>query len=288
MGSPIDSLINKYNPITAQDFENGLKEIIQEITLAGLAKAHFFDRAAFYGGTALRIFYGLPRFSEDLDFTLLSVQSNFSLKNYFESVSQTLNSFGFDVEVEEIDKKNSTNVESAFLKANTKIHFLKIESGKKFANKIQNNKKIRVKFEIDTTPAMGFETEVKVLHPPITAAIRVLKPSYLFAGKMHAILFRKWGQRIKGRDFYDLLWFLGQRTPLHLGYLENKMRAGKVWNKVRKLNKLDLDHLLTARIKSIDFTSAGQDVAVFIKDPSEISTWNQELFLSAVKDIQTE
>ncbi len=127
MSSPIDTLIAKYNPQTVNEFENALKEIIQEITLAGLARANFFDKAAFYGGTALRIFYGLPRFSEDLDFTLLSDQPEFSLKTYFNSVSETLESFGFEVEIEELDKKISTDVESAFLKANTKVHLLKIE-----------------------------------------------------------------------------------------------------------------------------------------------------------------
>jgi predicted nucleotidyltransferase component of viral defense system len=224
LARPIDSLIAKYKPTTAQEFENALKETIQEITLAGLARAHFFEKAAFYGGTALRIFYGLPRFSEDLDFTLLSEQHDFSLKSYFNSVSETLGSFGLEVEIEEIDKKIKTDVDSAFLKANTKIHFLKIEAGKKFADKIQSNKKISVKFEVDTTPPLGFETEVKVLPPPITSSVKVLKPAYLFAGKMHAILFRNWKTRVKGRDFYDFLWYLGQKTPLNLGYLEAKMR----------------------------------------------------------------
>ncbi len=288
MKSPIEALITKYNPKTAQDFENALKEIIQEITLTGLARAQFFDKAAFYGGTALRIFYGLPRFSEDLDFTLLSQKENFSLKAYFNSVKETLWSFGFEVEVEEIDKKISTDVESAFLKANTKIHLLKIEAGQKFANRIQDNKKMNIKFEVDTTPPLGFETEVKVLPPPITASIKVLKPSFLFAGKMHAILFRKWRNRVKGRDFYDLLWYIGQGIPINLSYLETKMRDGGVWNENKEMTENDLRHFLETRIKSIDFQAAAQDVIAFIKDPNEVTAWNQELFLAAIKNIKTE
>lgn len=289
LSGPIDSLISRYKPTTAQEFENALKEIIQEITLAALARANFFDKAAFYGGTALRIFYGLPRFSEDLDFTLLSEQqSEFSLKTYFNSITETLKSFGLDVEIEEIDKKVSTDVESAFLKANTRIHLLRIEAGKKFADKIQGNKKMSVKFEVDTTPPLGFETEVKVLPPPITASIKVLKPSYLFGGKMHAILFRKWKSRIKGRDFYDLLWYLGQNIPVNLGYLENKMREGNTWQETRKMTKDDLMKILEARIKTIDFKNAAQDVAAFIKDPAEVAGWNHEMFLEAVKSIKTE
>ncbi len=287
MSAPIDSLIAKYNPKTPQDFENALKEVIQEITLAGLARGNFFDKAAFYGGTALRIFYGLPRFSEDLDFTLLSNQPGFALRPFFKSVEETLNSFGFDVSIEEASKKES-DIESTFLKANTKIHFLKIDAGKKFANKIQDNKRITVKFEVDTTPPTGFETEVKVLTPPITASVKVLKPSYLFAGKMHAILFRKWKTRIKGRDFYDLLWYLGQGFPLNLNYLENKMRDGKAWTKPDKMTRDDLMKILEARISSINFESAATDVTAFIKDPNEIAGWNTELFLSASKRLKTE
>ena len=288
MARPIDSLIAKYKPTTAQEFENALKATIQEITLAGLARAHFFEKAAFYGGTALRIFYGLPRFSEDLDFTLLSEQHDFSLKSYFNSVSETLGSFGLEVEIEEIDKKIKTDVDSAFLKANTEIHFLKIEAGKKFADKIQSNKKISVKFEVDTTPPLGFETEVKVLPPPITSSVKVLKPAYLFAGKMHAILFRKWKTRVKGRDFYDFLWYLGQKTPLNLGYLEVKMRDAKVWKEQRNMTREDLMKILVAKIKTIDFQAAGQDVAAFIEDPAELEGWNQEMFLAAIRDLKTE
>jgi len=287
MSSPLDSLITKYNPKTSQDFENALKEIIQEITLAGLARGNFFDKAAFYGGTALRIFYGLPRFSEDLDFTLLSNQPGFSLKPYFKSVEQTLNSFGLDVTIEEANKKES-DIESAFLKANTKIHFLKIDAGKKFADKIQNDKKMNIKFEVDTTPPIGFETEVKVLTPPITASVKVLKPSYLFAGKMHVILFRKWQKRIKGRDFYDLLWYLGQGITLNLGYLEKKMRDGKTWTSPSKLTHDELMTLLEIRIGSIDFKNAALDVAAFIRDPQEVASWNKELFISATKSLKTE
>lgn len=288
LSSPLDSLIARYNPTTAQDFENALKEIIQEITLAGLARAHFFDKAAFYGGTALRIFHGLPRFSEDLDFTLLSEKSDFSLKTYFNSVTETLKSFGLDVEIEEVDKRKSSDVESAFLKANTRIHFLRIETGKKFANRIQDNKKITVKFEVDTLPPLGFETEVKVLPPPITAAVKVLKPSYLFGGKMHAVLFRKWKSRIKGRDFYDLLWYLGQGIPVNLGYLESKMREGNSWQEARAMNRNDLLQLLEVRFQSIDFKNAAQDVAPFIKDPDEVMGWSQEMFLAALQQLKAE
>lgn len=285
---PIDSLIEKYSPRTASEYENALKQVIQEITLAGLARANFFDVASFCGGTALRIFHGLPRFSEDLDFTLMSNHSNFALKNYFGSVVGILKSFGFDVEVVEVKKKTLSKIESAFVKANTKIHLLKIDPGKKLAAKVQNNKLLSVKFEVDTTPCLGFETEVKILPPPITSSIRVLKLPYLFGGKMHAILFRRWRNRVKGRDFYDLLWFLGQNVPLSLSYLESKMRDGGVLKKNKSLTRETFLEILEERIRTIDFETAAQDVAAFIKDPLEVSSWSSEMFLAGVRGIKIE
>ncbi len=287
MSSAIESMLRKYNVKTPYELENALKEIIQEITLAGLARAHFFDKAAFYGGTALRIFYGLPRFSEDLDFTLLSLpseKSEFSLKRYFNVIKEMLQSFGLEVEIESVNKKQHSNIESAFLKANTNVHIIQVELGKVFTGKMQPNKKMAIKFEVDTTPPLGFATEIKALLPPITSAIRVLSMPDLFAGKMHAVLFRQWKSRIKGRDFYDLLWYLGQRIPLHLKYLQTKMEDGGKENIPN--TREDLIELLEKRIRSIDFLAAKEDVVRFLKDPKETDGWSPELFLAAIKEIK--
>jgi len=286
MSTVLDSMLSKYQPKTAQDYENALKEIIQEMTLAGLSRAGFFDKASFYGGTALRIFYGLPRFSEDLDFTLNSLQPGFTLKNYFTSMRQTLESLGLEVEIEEV--KKDSDIDSAFIKTNTKILFLKIDAAKQYAGKIHSHQKMNIKFEVDPTPPLGFETEVKVLHPPITAAVKVLKLPYLFSGKIHAVLFRQWKNRVKGRDFYDLLWYLGRKTPMDLGYLENKMRQGGAWTEARKLTREDVLSRLESKINLVDFKSAGQDVVRFIKDPAEVHAWSQELFIAAIQDLKTQ
>ena len=288
MANPIESLIQKYNLQTPNDFENALKEIIQEITLVGLARANFFDKAAFYGGTALRIFYGLPRFSEDLDFTLLKTQPDFSLKSYFSSVIEVLQSFGFETAIDEVKKSKDRKIESVFLKANTKIHLLKIRSAKAIAQKVQSNKTMHVKFEVDIFPPLGFDTEVKTLLPPITTAIRVLKPSSLFAEKIHAVLFRSWKQRIKGRDFYDILWYIGQNIPLKLGYLEQKMKDAKTDDSIHKLHPNDVMELLEKKIKSIDWENARQDVVHFLKDPKEVTPWTRDFFLSAIQSLKFE
>ncbi|MGK5083356.1 nucleotidyl transferase AbiEii/AbiGii toxin family protein [Bdellovibrionota bacterium FG-1] len=288
MANLIESLIQKHAPKNGREYENALKEVIQEVTLAGLARAKFFDKAAFYGGSALRIFHDLPRFSEDLDFTLFQRDPNFKLKPYFSAVEQALDSFGFSVTIEEVKKLEDRTVESAFLKANTRMHLLKINAASAFANQVQTNKLIQVKFEVDVEPPLEFETEVKPMLPPITASVTVFKPSSLFAGKMHAVLFRKWKNRVKGRDYYDLLWYLGQGIPLHLPYLEQKMKSGDETKPNVKLTREVIVRLLEEKISSVDWEKAKSDIAPFLRNPHEIAPWSKKFFLSVISHLKCE
>ncbi len=279
------SLIQKYSPKNTQDYENALKEVIQEITLAALSRAKFFDKAAFYGGTALRIFYGLTRFSEDLDFTLLKPDPAFKLKPYFSAIQQTLESFGLEVTLEEVQKSQNRNTESAFLKANTQMHLIKVQAAH-LARQLPSNKLMHVKFEVDVQAPSGFETEIKPLLPPITASVNVLKPSSLFAGKMHAVLFRNWKGRIKGRDYYDLLWYLGQGIPVNLLYLEQKMNDSHPLERSGPLTRAQLLQLLAKKIDQVDWEKAKLDIVSFIPDREEVSQWSREFFLAALSELQ--
>lgn len=282
MPHPIEFLIQKCSPKTVLEHENALKEIIQEITLTGLARTKFFDKAAFYGGTALRIFHGLPRFSEDLDFTLLKENLDFKLKPFFSGITQTLQSFGFEVAIEEVTKAQTRKVESAFLKANTRMHLLKIDATGTLSRKVQSNKIMTIKFEVDVQAPLGFETEVLTLFPPLTASVSVLKPSSLFAGKMHAILFRDWKGRVKGRDYYDLLWYLGRRIPLKLGYLEQKMKDGGKIPSHTQLSREEVIKRFEDRIAAIDWEKAKKDVMPFLRDPLEVQPWSTDFFHAAI------
>jgi predicted nucleotidyltransferase component of viral defense system len=284
MTSLIESLLQRYTLETAQDYQNALKELIQEITLAGLSRAHFFDHAAFYGGTALRVFYNLPRFSEDLDFTLFKVQPEFKLSPYFKSVQETLRAFGFEVTIEELKKDKDRKIESAFLKANTKMHLIKVNTPIEITNRIQHNQVLNIKFEVDVYPPVGFECEVKTLFPPISASVKILKASSLFAGKLHAVLFRQWKTRVKGRDLYDLLWFLGHKIPVKLSFLEAKMRESGNWNLPQPLELADVTGLLIERLKALDWSLAKKDVLYFLKNQNELDSWSEEFFVIAIKD----
>ena len=286
MNQAINEMLEKYQIKNAPDAENALKEIIQEIALLGLHRANFFEKAAFYGGTALRILYSLPRFSEDLDFTLFNSDPEFSLAPYFSAVQKELEAYGFQAHVVSVDKKTKSDVQSAFIKANTKIHFLKIEALKIFESITPPDSKLQIKFEVDIDPVSNFEFEARYLLSPISFPVISLKKPDLFAGKLHALLFRNWKNRIKGRDFYDYVWYLKNRTPLRLNYLSEKSIQSGHLKKGDLKNLRQLKKLLHQRFAAIDFEKAKEDVRPFIKNPDEFSVWSKDFFMQITEQLE--
>ncbi|HED37077.1 MAG TPA: nucleotidyl transferase AbiEii/AbiGii toxin family protein [Ignavibacteria bacterium] len=278
MHQAIKDLLGKYNLKSTVDYENALKEIIQQATLAGLWRAGFFNHSAFYGGTALRIFYGLQRFSEDLDFTLLKPQSEFNFNKDFVAIEEELSSLGFSVEISEKKKSIESNIESAFIKADTVINIIQVGAPADIVNLIPKGKFIKVKFEVDLNPPGTFETENKFLLEPIPCSIKLISPSYLFAGKMHAMLFRKWKNRVKGRDWYDFAWFVRMGIPLELKHLYSRMVQSQKYDKRNKFRREDLMELFTFAINNLDVEKAKRDVLPFIKNSNELDIWSQDYF----------
>lgn len=286
MNQAIIDMLALYQINSVSDAENALKEIIQEITLLGLHRANFFEKAAFYGGTSLRILYNLPRYSEDLDFTLFKQDSKFNLAPYFSFIEKELEAYGFEVKIERVNKINNSNIESAFIKANTKIHFLKIKAFDPFGPKVQANTKLQIKFEVDTQPAINFESEARYLLSPISFPIITLKKPDLFAGKIHALLYRKWNNRVKGRDFYDYIWYLKNKIPVRLDYLREKAIQSKHCKANEFQNLEQLKKELYKRFKIVNFAKAKEDVLPFIKDPQELSHWNIDFFMQITEKIK--
>lgn len=286
MNPVIQTWLDDYACKSKNQYEQALKEILQSITLLSLSRSGFFSHASFYGGTALRIFHGLQRFSEDLDFTLKKPKEDFKLENYFDAIETELMSYDFEVTLSEVKKRNHTNVDSAFLKAESKMHFIKVNIPEEISQSVQHNEFLKIKFEIDTDPATTFESEIQPLLRPMAFSVDVLQLPSLFAGKMHALLFRKWKNRIKGRDFYDLIYYMSRDIPIHLPYLEEKMRKGGTWIEEHPLNREALISLYEERVQQIDFNEAKNDVLAFIKDPRELDLWSTDFFLSFAKKIK--
>lgn len=279
--------LESYKCSSNQEYEAALLEIIQEIALLGLWRAKFFEKAVFYGGTALRILYGLDRFSEDLDFSLLTKTSDFDLKTYHHSVARELQSLGFEVTLEEKKKTINSAIQSAFIKANTKEHFLRIGLPVSDQKRLHTNKLLKIKFEVDTDPPLKFNVNYLPLTFPGPFSVATMTLPDLFAGKMHALLFREYKGWVKGRDWYDFLWFLGQKIPLGLEHLEERMRQTAHFPKDQHLTEKKLRTLLEDRIRQLDVNAAVADVRRFLKDPWKIDHWSREYFLESAANLIT-
>lgn len=278
MHDAVKRMLAKYEPKSVDDSVRALREIIQEVSLLGLWRAKFFEHAAFYGGTALRILHGLDRFSEDLDFSLLEPSENFNLGRFTASLEDELRAFGFNVRVEMVDKAVESAVQSAFLKARTRSELLVIEAGKELVGQIPTGQVLKIKIEVDTNPPMGFTTQSRYLLQPIPFAVRSYSLPDLFAGKMHALLFRQWKNRVKGRDWYDLVWYASNHPELNLAHLEQRMRQTGHWSGVKSLSPISFRELLITTIDQLDVNQARKDVAPFIKDQHVLSLWSKDFF----------
>jgi len=288
MHEAVSRMLAKYEPKSVDDSVRALREIIQEVALLGLWRAKFFEHAAFYGGTALRILYGLDRFSEDLDFSLLAPSPDFNLARYTASLEEELLAFGFNVRVEMVDKAVESAVQSAFLKANTRNELLVIEAGEELTGQVAAGQVLKVKIEVDTDPPPGFSTQTRYLLQPIPFAVRSYSLPDLFAGKMHAILFRKWKNRVKGRDWYDLVWYAANHPQLNLGHLEQRMRQTGHWSGELKLSPTAFSDLLFEAIDRLDVNQARKDVAPFVKDQQMLALWSHDFFSDVASRIRVE
>ena len=209
-----DSMLSRYDLTTEQNNRNAIFEVNQQVILAGLYSGGFFESAAFYGGTCLRIFHGLQRFSEDMDFSLLAQDDAFDFSKYFQPIIDAFALVGREVEIKKKDKKNFGKVESAFLKDNTDVYDVMF----------QTEKSIKIKIEVDTYPPLNFKTEQKLLLQPHSFMTRCFTLPDLLAGKIHALVYRTWKNRVKGRDWYDFEWYVRHNIPLDFAHLAERCK----------------------------------------------------------------
>lgn len=282
----IEELIQQYNPKTTEETKAALREIIQSIILIGLSRGGFFEKASFYGGTSLRIFYGLKRFSEDLDFTLNKKDDNFSLQSYIESIREVGQSYGFNFEISVKEKADPTPIESAFAKINTYETFISLKIDQSFTNLLHKNEVLKVKFEVDTNPPLGFNSEMVWIDSPEFAPVKVLDLPSLFAGKIHAVLCRRYKNNVKGRDYYDLLFFIKKHISPNLVYLKNKLIESKVINVDDDFNIESLKTLLKDRIKEVNFDMVKEDASKFIFKGESIDMYSLDLFNYMIDQIK--
>ena len=278
MNTAIEQMLKNYQIENIYDQKNAMKEIMQEIVLCGLSRAGFFQKAAFYGGTALRIFYGLDRFSEDLDFSLVTADPDFDLTVYFPVLEKEVRAFGLHVTIQEKEKTKESNIRSAFLKGNTKEHLLLFYADEDLAGSVARSEVVKIKFEVDINPPeyAGFEHKYRLLPTPYEVNLYDM-PS-LFAGKIHAVLCRAWKSRIKGRDLYDYVFYLSRGSAVNQKHLRARLLQSGFISEDMECTLPELRHMLYERFDTIDFRQAKQDVEPFIRDTASLNMWNADFF----------
>lgn len=278
MNSIMTEMLKKYQENGVTDKKNAVKEIMQEIVLCGLSRAGFFKQAAFYGGTALRIFYGLDRFSEDLDFSLIAPDADFDLSAFIPTLRKEVASYGLNVDISEKKKSADSAIRSAFLKGNTKEHMLLFYVSEQAVSGIARDEVIKIKFEVDTNPPEGatFETKYRLLPAPYE--VKLYDTPSLFAGKVHAVICRAWKSRIKGRDLYDYVFYLSRGASLNTEHLKARLIQSDAWDIGKVFSIDDAKQLLCDRFDQIDYAQAKEDVIPFIKDTASLDLWSADFF----------
>lgn len=286
MSLVIEKMLSGYHIENIYDQKNAMKEIMQEIVLCGLSRAGFFKNAAFYGGTALRIFYGLDRFSEDLDFSLKTPNLDFDLSRYFPALKKEVNSFGLNVVINEKQKTIESDVRSAFLKGNTKEHFLLFYAGSSNINTIAANEVIKIKFEVDINPPAFANFEHKYRLLPVPYEVNMYDLSSLFAGKIHAVICRGWKNRVKGRDLYDYIFYLSQGPVVNQKHLRERLIQSGYITSHEECQLADIKNMLNEKFDIIDFEQAKRDVEPFIRDISVLNLWSADFFKSITEGLK--
>lgn len=286
MNNVIEQMLMRYEIKNTNDEINALKEIIQEIILSGLSRGGFFNEAAFYGETALRIFYKLDRFSEDLDFALVTPNKEFDLTKYFNYIENELKACGLNLEINSKEKSIDSNITSAFVKGNTIEHILKFfpnEENHKYSYMVKD---IKIKFEVDINPPSGANYEDRYKLLPNPHQIKLYDKESLFAGKIHAILCRNWKTRVKGRDLYDYIFFLTNDIAVNIELIKNKLIESNYIIEKEKFDINELKKIIINKFEKIDYTKAVEDVKPFIKNIDNLNLWNKEFFIEITNKLK--
>jgi predicted nucleotidyltransferase component of viral defense system len=275
MADVLTQFIEKRHPLSLDQYDQALREVIQEIMLLALWRAKFFERAAFYGDTALRILHGIDRFSEDLDFSLFGGDPDFHLQKYFDAVSRELLSFGLEPTME--NRKVTGPVESAFAKMNTLQSLIAVGVSERIRRSVPSNRLVKIKLEVDVDPPGSFATEARYVLEPVPFAVRAFTPSSLFAGKVHALLARRWMNRAKGRDWYDFVFFVSRGVPLDARHLQARLGKSGHWTG-GTLDVGAVQRLVGEAIEEVDLDAAKEEARRFLVDPRAVDVWSKAFF----------
>jgi predicted nucleotidyltransferase component of viral defense system len=277
----IQERLNSYQCTSEIEEEQAIREITQEVALAALGRTDFFKHAAFQGGTCLRIFHGLNRFSEDMNFILRHSDPNFELKPHLQAMADELAAYGYHIEIIDRSKKDGA-VKNAFLKDDSIGKCIQFNH----AVKTGALRKIRIKLEVDTNPPSGSRMEIKYLDFPFISSVTTQDTPSMFAGKIHALLCREY---VKGRDWYDFLWYISLKTAINFDFLSSALNQLGPWQ--GKAINVDTDWVraeLKQKIEVLDWKSTTEGVRRFVRQREQpsLNLWGKDLFLNQLAKLR--
>ena len=277
----IEQRLANYNCKTDVEEQQAIREITQEVVLAALGRGSFFKHALFQGGTCLRIFYGLNRFSEDMDFILRDVNPDFRLKDHIKHLTDELVAYGYNIKITDRDRTDAT-VKKVFLKDNSLGKVIDL----RHSSQTGPMAKIRIKLEVDTNPPAGSGYELKYLDFPFVSAVAVQDRPSLFAGKLHALLCREY---IKGRDWYDFIWYTSNGIGVNYDFLSSAINQLGPWqDQFITADKAWLLNELERKITSTNWKQAAEDVRRFVRvaEQPSLDLWSKDLFLGQLDKLR--
>lgn len=278
MITPLKSLMEG-KPRDTVSLINTVREISQEIVLCGLSRGGFFDVAAFQGGTCLRIFHGLDRFSEDLDFGLTKPDASFDMRKYIPFIENEFGSHGLDVHpvIREVEGGNITG---CMMKGNLRDILRQFGVTEEEMKLIHPDTLLRIKMDVDTDTPDGFRVEHVYKGVPFCYPATLMDMPTLFAGKTSATICRHWGKRFKGRDLFDFEWYVNHGISLNKEFLRsNLIRDGRLAED-EELDDATLQRILHDRFEEINYDSAREDVKSFVLSGStDFDRWNSDHFI---------
>lgn len=251
--------------MSSEEKINYVREYLQILILKIMYERGMFRNLAFVGGTALRILYGLKRFSEDIDLSLIN-KRNYNFNKFISNVLYDLKHLALELDIK-LERRKI--VQGAMIKFKKILPILNLSSIKE--------QKLSVKIEIDTNPPKGWNTELSLVNKNHVFTVTHFDIPSLYATKLHCCFFRKY---VKGRDFYDLVWYLGKRILPNFVLLNNAIKQTE--KKSLGINQENFKNFLVNKLALIDFKKVKKDVERFLEDKSELRLLDKELLIRQV------
>lgn len=274
-------MLADYSCDSSDDYSRALVEILQEAVLHGLSEAGFFERAAFFGATALRLLHGMDRRSGELDFVLLEPDPSFSIMEYAGTLEKHVTSLGFHAGFRKASRGGAV-LQGAWRRLLTALG-----APEEVRTGFHPRKLMRIGLNVETSPVAGFETEQRFLQRPVLFPVRSVSLPDALAWKIHRLLSPPTGGPAAGADWLDFSWFVSTSPEVGLAGLESLLRAEGAYTEEAPLT---LDHVqfrLVDRIKALSFRKARLEALALIGNPAGLDHWSREYFGELVADLES-